>query len=70
MKVEKAIKELRVEKNISQNKLSKLTGLNRGYVYKLEKDLISPSVNMLEKVANTMEVRIVDIIAKADQNNP
>jgi len=68
MKVGKAIKELRNEKGISQNKLSNMATLNRGYLYKLENDLISPSIDMLEKIACIIEVNVSDIILRAEKN--
>ena len=67
MRVGEAIKELRKEKGISQNKLSLLTKLNRGYLHKLENDQISPSVDMLEKISEYLEIKVSDIIAKAEE---
>ena len=69
MKVGKAIAEIRKAKEISQNKLSKLTNLNRGYIYKLENDQISPSVDMLERIAKELNIKVSDIIIKAEINS-
>ena len=69
MKVGKAIAEIRKAKEISQNKLSKLTNLNRGYIYKLENDQISPSVDMLERIAKELNIKVSDIIINAETNS-
>ncbi len=66
MEIGRAIKELRIERNISQNKLSKLAKLNRGYLYKLENDQISPSIAMLERIADSMRIKVSDITKKAE----
>ena len=66
MKIGKAIKEIRKEKGISQNKLSQLAKLNRGYVYKLENDQISPSLDMVERVAIALQTKVSNIIARAE----
>jgi transcriptional regulator with XRE-family HTH domain len=67
MEIGKAIKEIRSEKGISQNKLSKLTGLNRGYLYKLENDLISPSLDIIEKIALYLEVPVSDLVKRTEK---
>ncbi len=67
MKIGNAIKIIRDQKGISQNKLSKLTGLNRGYLYRLENDQISPSIEMLEKIAVVLDVRVSDIVLMAEK---
>lgn len=58
---------MRIEKGISQNKLSILTGFNRGYLYKLENDLISPTLETLEKLAQVFEVPVSELIIKTEQ---
>jgi len=67
MKIGKSIKEIRKEKEISQNKLSQLAKLNRGYVYKLENDQISPTIDMLERLAKALQIKVSDIINKAEE---
>ena len=66
MKIGKAIKEIRKEKGISQNKLSQLAKLNRGYVYKLENDQISPSLDMVERVAKALQTKVSNIIVRVE----
>ena len=69
MNVGKAIVILRNSKNISQNKLSKLTDLNRGYLYRLENNQISPSVSTLETIAEAINVKVSDIIILSESSN-
>ena len=69
MNVGKAIVILRNSKNISQNKLSKLTDLNRGYLYRLENHQISPLVSTLETIAEAINVKVSDIIILSESSN-
>ena len=69
MEIGRAIKEIRNEKGISQNKLSKLTGFNRGYLYKLESDLISPSLETLEKIAKALDIQVSEIVKWVEQSD-
>lgn len=67
MKIGKAIVALRTAKNISQNQFAKASGFDRSYVYKLENDLISPSLDTLEKAAHALGVKISTLILEAEQ---
>lgn len=62
----KNIKFIRKSKNIGLNELSRLSGVNASYISALERDeKKNPSVTILEKLANALEVSI-DEIMKAD----
>lgn len=63
----KNIKYIRESKNIGVNELSRLSGVNASYISALERDeKKNPSVAILEKLANALEVSI-DEIMKTDQ---
>jgi XRE family transcriptional regulator, master regulator for biofilm formation len=53
------IRELRIKKGLSLNKLSKLTGISKSYLSFLERDIKSnPSLDILMKIAETLKVDI------------
>ena len=57
------IKMLRKEKNISQDKLSKLADISLNTVVKLELDQSpNPTLDTLKKIAKALDVTIDDLI--------
>lgn len=59
----KNIKLIRESKNIGVNELSRLSGVNASYISALERDeKKNPSVTILEKLANALEVNIDEIM--------
>lgn len=56
------MRRIRLKKGISKNELCSRAGLNKGYVYRLENDLISPTFSTLEKVSIALEESLSDII--------
>ena len=57
------IKKLRKEKNISQDKLSKLADISLNTVVKLELDQSpNPTLDTLKKVAKAFDISIDDLI--------
>jgi transcriptional regulator with XRE-family HTH domain len=66
MDIGNAIKKFRDDKKISQNKLSKLAELNRGYVYKLENNQINPSLSTLERIAKALNTKVYELIKYAE----
>jgi len=62
----KNIKYIRESKNIGVNELSRLSGVNASYISALERDeKKNPSVAILEKLANALEVSIDEIMKTA-----
>lgn len=51
------IKEIRELKGVSQNKLAQMIGMTQGYLSKLESNKKSPTLNMLIKIAEVLEVK-------------
>jgi transcriptional regulator with XRE-family HTH domain len=62
--VGKRIRTIRVKKGITQDRLAELTGLNRVHLYRLENGLQSMTLNTLKIIADTLEVRVRDLIDK------
>lgn len=49
MNIGKTLQRIRIEKHITKQELCRRTGCNRGYIYRLEHDIISPSIAMLSR---------------------
>lgn len=56
------IKKLRIEKNISQEKLAELSDLDRTYVQSIEKGDRNISVEVLLKLAKGLNIEVVEIL--------
>lgn len=51
------IKNLRNTKNISQEKLAEITGLDRTYISGLERGLRNPSYLVLQRIAKELNIK-------------
>jgi transcriptional regulator with XRE-family HTH domain len=60
--IAKNIKTLRLSKKISLQELSKLTGLTRGYLSKVERARKAPPFSTLNKVALTLGVDVTSLL--------
>ena len=56
------IKELRMERGLSTNKLSNLAGLSQSYVRKLENGECSPTLESLELLCHALNITFRDFI--------
>ena len=52
------IKQLRIEKNLTQEELAKLIGMDQADLSKLEKGLANPSVKTLNRIAEGLQSKI------------
>ena len=50
------IRRLRLERGYTQKSLSELTEINRNHVGMIERQECSPTIDILEKIANALEV--------------
>ena len=69
MNIGKTLRSLRIKKGISKNELCAKTGLNKGYVYRLENDLISPTLVTLEKIACALGETLSAVVKTAESEN-
>ena len=69
MNIGKTLRSLRIKKGISKNELCTKTGLNKGYVYRLENDLISPTLVTLEKIACALGETLSAVVKTAESEN-
>lgn len=58
MKVELLIKQVRLEKNMTLETLSKLCGISKGHLSKIERQEKDPKLSTLIKIALALEVDI------------
>lgn len=64
------IKEIRLEKNLSLEYLSKKSTVNLGYLSQLERgEKQNPSMNLLYKIASALEVNTKDLFYTIDDIN-
>lgn len=56
------IKDIRIKRNLTIYKLSKITGINRPYLTQLENNKkFNPSLSVMHKIANALDVKIDDL---------
>ena len=58
MKIGYRIKDLRTRQRITLKQLARKTGLTTSFLSQLERDLTSPSINSLEKIAEAMGMKV------------
>jgi transcriptional regulator with XRE-family HTH domain len=56
------IKKLRKTKGLTQDELAERTGLNRVHLYRLESGKQSMTLRTLKLIADTLDVRVRDLI--------
>lgn len=61
MKIELLIKQVRLEKNMSLNKLSKLSGISKGHLSKMERQEREPRLSTLIQIALALKVDIKEL---------
>ena len=60
------VKELRMQKDISQSKLAQLTGVTRQTIISLEKGSYVPSLLLAMRIADVLEAPIETIFTRED----
>ena len=60
--VGKIIKQYREDKNLSQEMLSGLADVDRSHLSKIELGIRSPTLNVIFKLADALEVKASDIL--------
>lgn len=59
MSIGKKILELRQKKKLTLRQLSKLSGCSLGFLSQVERDLVSPTVSSLKKIADALDVNMM-----------
>jgi XRE family transcriptional regulator, regulator of sulfur utilization len=61
------LKKHRLAKSLSQNQLSKLSGVSQTYVGEIERGLYSPTVDVSYALANALEIPFSKLVAEAER---
>jgi transcriptional regulator with XRE-family HTH domain len=67
MKIGTRIKDLRIQQRITLKELAKRTGLTTSFLSQLERDLTSPSVSSLEKIAQALNTKVGNFFERDDK---
>ena len=65
----KRINELRIEKSLSQEKLALNANIDRAYMHLIEKGKTNVSIELIEKIANALEISIRDLFEEDFQKS-
>lgn len=57
------LKNIRKSRNIAQEKLALESGVDRTFVSKIERGIGNPSLEILLRLANRLEVTVADLLA-------
>ncbi len=66
MDIGNAIRQFRNDRNISQESLAYDVGIARSHIFKVEKNISSPTVGLLEKIAKRFDCHVYEIIRYAE----
>jgi len=59
------LKGMRIEKGLSLTKLSQLTGISKSYLSLIEREIQrNPSLEILEKLAQSFDMKVEDLVKK------
>ena len=61
MRVEILLREIRKEKNITLDELSKMTGMSKGHLSKIERRETEPTITSLARIALALNVDITKL---------
>jgi transcriptional regulator with XRE-family HTH domain len=64
------VRRIRVEKGISQERLAFDSGVDRAYLGGVERGDQNPTVEVLERLAKTLSVRLADLFSDYDPDAP
>lgn len=61
MRVELLIREVRINKNYTIDELSRLSGISKGHLSKIERQEVEPSISVLVRIALALKVDIKEL---------
>jgi len=64
------VRRIRVKKGISQERLAFDSGVDRAYLGGVERGEQNPTVEVLERLAKTLSVRLADLFSDYDPDAP
>ncbi len=66
MKVGSKIRELRLRKNMTLRDLSKKSGCSLGFLSQVERDLVSPTISSLKRIADALDINIISLFEEKE----
>jgi transcriptional regulator with XRE-family HTH domain len=63
----KAIRELRTERDMTQEALAHSAGITVGHLSKIERDLANPGWSTVEAIANALGVTMAEVATRAEK---
>ena len=70
MTVGEKIRRLRKQKKLSQEALAGEAGINSNHLSRLERGLFKPSIEVLKKLAQALEVSVDSLLSEEDEDRP
>ena len=67
MRIGSRIKEIRTRRKVTLRELANKTGLTTSFLSQLERDIVSPSVSSLEKIAQALNVKVGYIFEREEK---
>lgn len=64
------LRRLRIAKGMSQGAAATKAGLQRSYIYRVEKGRISPSIGRLERLAHALDVKLWELFCTGEPLKP
>lgn len=58
------LRQIRAKKRVSQDQLADLCGISQQYVCKIENEKVNPSIYILWKIADALDVTVNDLVYK------
>lgn len=70
LQIGSVLKKLRLEKGLTLQQLAGMTSVTAAYISKLENEKVSPSIQTLQKIAEALEVSIIEFFENDLINDP
>lgn len=61
-KLGKKVRQLRIDLEITQEKLGEMTNLDRTYISGIERGIRNPSIAAIERLAKALKVKVSDLV--------
>jgi transcriptional regulator with XRE-family HTH domain len=68
--INKKIKQYRVEKGITLQRLAEMTHLTKGYLSRIENSLKAPPISTLVTISKALNIRISEVLGEMEENIP
>lgn len=66
----KRVREIRIKRSISQEKLSELSGISSRHISEMERGESNPSYQVLNKIARSLDIDLIELFDFGHQKEP